>query len=248
MVGRALARTSQLGASRSPRRSKMFDREPPALVYVNGLERWRAYRDWPPAGSRLVLFLSPESQLTPSSSPAETAVHLHPAVLTGSCAGLLDPLGTGLGRPEDQHADDLGSLVFETEVLTEQLELVGHPELNLRVQAGALEDLRLVAKLCDVSPEGRSTLVTSGWQRAPCPAEARDEMTVDLRCFPVSVVVPAGHRLRVSVSSSDFPRLWPAPGDGSFALLLGGAQASKISLTVVSGDADGGEDWTDRVP
>ena len=74
-------------------------------------------------------------------------------------------------------------------------------------------------------------------------------------CAPVAAVVLAGHRLRVSISSSDFPRMWPTADGGDFSVVVGGPLASRIALprpvapeNRQGWDDDGGEDWTDRVP
>ena len=91
-------------------------------------------------------------QVRPSTGETSTHVHLDFAAVSGQAAGLLDPLGTGLGRPEDQRADDSASLAFDTDVLTAELELSGRPEIDVTVQQSASIDLRLAVKLCDVSP------------------------------------------------------------------------------------------------
>jgi uncharacterized protein len=160
---------------------------------------------------------------------------------------LLDPLGTGLGRPEDQRADDIASLTFDTEVLPAELELSGRPEVDVTVQQSASTDLRLVVKLCDVSPDGASTLLTSGWRRLRQTPPEENEAIAHIQCVPVAAVIPAGHRLRVSISCSDFPRMWPTPGDGSFSVVLGGPNASRLTLPV-PGEIHKAADWTDRVP
>jgi uncharacterized protein len=158
---------------------------------------------------------------------------------------LHDPLGTGLGLPGDQHDDDMASLFFETDFLREGLELAGRPNVNLTIRSGSFRDLRLVVKLSDVSSEGVSTLLTSGWTRIRTRHYDGGTPFVDVQCVPLAALVPAGHRLRVSVASSDFPRMWPAPGDGSFSLVLGGDGASSITLPRPT---TAGEDWTGRVP
>jgi uncharacterized protein len=228
--------------------------EPNVLLYVNGAARWRAYADWPPPTESLVLFLGSNGHLELSPGDAGTEAAFQSGDLTGRTAGLLDPLGTGLGLPEDQHDDDMASLAFETESLTADLALAGRPHLDLTVPLAPAMDLRLVARICDVSPDGRSTLLTSGWARVLRSPEDKNEMAVEVRCAPVAAVVLAGHRLRVSLSSSDFPRMWPTAG-GDFSVVVGGPLASRIALPRPGGpenregwDHDGGEDWTDRVP
>jgi putative CocE/NonD family hydrolase len=221
--------------------------EPTALVYVKGAGRWRAYDAWPPPAESRVLFFGPDGRLVPSMGEISTHVRLDFAEISGQGAGLLDPLGTGLGRPEDQRADDSASLAFDTDVLTAELELSGRPEVDVTVQQSASIDLRLAVKLCDVSPEGGSSLLTSGWRRLGRTGSEENQRIAHIQCVPVAAVIPPGHRLRVSISCSDFPRMWPTPGDGSFSLVLGGPNGPRVTLPVVA-EPDKAEDWTDRVP
>ncbi len=218
---------------------------PTALIYVNGEARWRGYSDWPPPVRSQTLFFGPAHHLEVSPPEMPIEVHLAPKEVVGQAAGLHDPLGTGLGLPEDQHADDMASLFFETDFLREGLELAGRPNVDLIIRSAPSRDLRLVVRLSDVSAEGRSTLLTSGWTRARRRDQDGGTTVVHVQCVPVAAVIPAGHRLRVSVASSDFPRMWPTSGDGSFALVLGDEVASTVTLPH---PATPGDDWTDRVP
>ena len=78
----------------------------------------------------------------------------------------------------------------------------------------------LSAKLCDVFPDGTSTLVARGFlnltQRRsrtdPEPMPPGDVETVELELDATSWVFPAGHRLRLSLAGSDWPNLVPPPG------------------------------------
>ena len=73
-----------------------------------------------------------------------------------SCAGHLP-----FGQPDDQRADDAFSLVYDWE-LDEELEVLGCPRLVVRVGASAPVAF-LSAKLCDVFPDGTSTLAARGF-------------------------------------------------------------------------------------
>ena len=75
-----------------------------------------------------------------------------------------DPWSTGLdpAQPWDQSGDDARALAFTSAPLTAPLELLGSAAAVLDVSASAAE-LCVVAKLADVAPNGRSTLVAVGW-------------------------------------------------------------------------------------
>ncbi len=115
----------------------------------------------------------------------------------GTLSGLWGIPNGGFGRPLDQHADDTRGVAFTGPPLAAPLLLAGRPEVAVTGDAG-----RLVVKLTDVDPNGRSTLITGAILTAPEPA------AFDPTCYRVA----AGHRLRVVVSAGAFPRIWPAGG------------------------------------
>ena len=152
---------------------------------------------------------------------------------------MLDPLGTGFGHPGDQHDDDLASLYFDTSPLDEPLELAGNPAAVLNLQSVETPDLRLAVKFCDVDEHGLSQLLTTGWLRVADQLGDGSSATVTVAAGPVAAVIAAGHRLRVSISSVDFPRAWPTPGPAGFAVSLGGEGGSRFILPVVADIASG---------
>jgi hypothetical protein len=86
-----------------------------------------------------------------------------------------------------------------------------------------------VARLCDVSPEGRSRLVAPGWCPDPGgPAGALRRVEVPLR--PAAHRFAPGHRVRLAVALADFPRLWPSPHAGEVALEYGAAGPPRLLL------------------
>jgi putative CocE/NonD family hydrolase len=127
-----------------------------------------------------------------------------------SCAGHLP-----FGQPDDQRTDDAWSLVYDWE-LDEELEILGHPRLAVRVGSSAPVAF-LSAKLCDVFPDGASALVARGFlnlaQRRsrtdPEPMRSGVVEAVTLELDATSWVFPAGHRLRLSLAGTDWPNLVP---------------------------------------
>ena len=123
----------------------------------------------------------------------------------GVAGGQWDAMGTGMGYPLDQAADDLLSLTYTTPPLEEGLELAGSPQAILRVERlDGGGPFTLVAKLVDVEPDGRSELIATGWQRVTG-GEAR------IGLWATSYALARGHRLRLSLSCADFPHVWPDP-------------------------------------
>jgi len=210
--------------------------EPPVVIYVQG-QGWRYESEWPIARTTdSVSYLSLSDSgigglvTEPSAQANEVSYQGDPTV--GVMAGLWDPTGTGLGLPLDQGPDDLRSITFTGEPLLEALEITGSPEATVYVALDEGADANLVVKLCDVAPGGHSALITTGWAKASRQDPARTlEFRVPL--WATSYVVHAGHRLRVAVSCSDFPRIWPTRSNPRIRLATGTPTPSAVRLPVV---------------
>jgi putative CocE/NonD family hydrolase len=106
-------------------------------------------------------------------------------------------------------------LSYTSEPLERDLEVVGPVEMVLYAASSA-RDTDWVVRLCDVWPDGRSIFVTEGIIRARYRG-GRDGDTIELlepgevaeyriRCYPTAQVFRRGHRVRLDVTSSSFPR------------------------------------------
>lgn len=216
-------------------------------LFVGGPQRWRRYETWPPPDAALVRWhLATDNSLSQTTTEVAGVAHHIPTLVTGLDAGMLDPLATNLGYADDQHRDDLASLWFDTPALEEPLELQGRPEAVLDIADAQTHDLRVVVKFCDVDEMGRSALLTTGWLRVS-DFGPDGSAHVQVSGGPFAAVLPAGHRLRVAVSSVDFPRTWPTPGPAGFSLGIGTDQGSYVLLPVVA-DPRNGDKLTTEVP
>lgn len=105
-------------------------------------------------------------------------------------------------------------LVYTSEPLREPLRIVGSAELHLTVSTST-PDADLVVKLVDVEPGGRALNIQSGALRlryrdgilTPQPMEPGRPTTVRVRVKDIAYLLRPGHRLRVQIAGSDFPRL-----------------------------------------
>jgi putative CocE/NonD family hydrolase len=192
---------------------------PPVRVFLMGTNRWLGLPEWPPADAEYrPLHLASGSEpgrgrLTFEAPPADDAAD----TFTYDPSDPVPSTVTGLQTwPNDQRSIEARQgdvLVYTSEVLTEEMHVVGPVSAVLHAASSAA-DTDWVVRLCDVWPDGRSITVCDGILRAryresferPVLLEADEvyRLTVDLRA--TAQTFKAGHRLRVHVASSDFPR------------------------------------------
>jgi hypothetical protein len=141
-----------------------------------------------------------------------------------------------------QRSEDGQWLCFDSAPLDQPTDIFGYPSLSLRVAADRPQ-ANLIVRLCDIAPDGRSTLITRGAlnlthrtsrevPEALTPGQAHN-VSVTLKC--ISYALPAGHRLRVAVSSSYWPWSWPSPELVTLRVETGTASALHLQVRDRSG-------------
>lgn len=203
------------GVMREPLlRAYVSDSHRPATVYDTLPGRWVGEPAWP---SPHVTTVSYGLQGAPVlvRSPQHTGVD----------AGRFFPFGNDADLPPDQREEDARSACFEFAV-GEETWVLGRPRVRLRVTS-EVERGQVVARLCDVAPDGSSTLVTRGVlnlsarhgrdRAVPWEPGATEEVAFELN--GIGHVFPPGHRIRLAVSSAYWPWIWPqADSAAGFAL------------------------------
>jgi ABC-2 type transport system ATP-binding protein len=182
-----------------------------------------------------------------------------PAVASNANAGTgydQEPVTAGPAEDfKDGFAEQLGTEVpdlttaptilnYETKPLAAPLSLAGIPTLRLRVAAtdvlpagvepATAAAFQLDPKLYDVAPGGKATLITRGAFAEPLAAVAPGTSTIPAHkvvfdANGLSNTIPAGHRLRLALQTSDAPYLRPTPNPFAAAILAG----STIDLPVI---------------
>ena len=124
--------------------------------------------------------------------------------------------------PRDQRPVEPLCLTYSSGPLAAPLDVVGPARLTLFASSNCA-DTDFLAKLCDVFPDGRSILVTDGILRCRYRKSRGKpkllkkgkvyELTVEL--WPTAWRFAAGHRLRLAVTSSNFPRFDRNPNTGN---------------------------------
>ena len=128
----------------------------------------------------------------------------------------------------DMAADDGHSLVYDTQVLSDPVEIIGNPKVSLNVVADA-PLYQWSVRLEDVFPDGRVSLVTGALinpsQREsrldPQPLKPGEPAMLSAILHFTTWRFQAGHRIRLAISNAQFPMAWPTPYKGTTTLLTG---------------------------
>lgn len=185
--------------------------EPPVTVYVQGARpEWRNLSAWSPEESSETFVTTENFALTQVSTKRREAEGSFSSTLpwtpdptVGALAGLWGFPTSGFGLPADQHDDDVRCILTTSAPLESDALLGGRSVVLLKWSAPHAPQ-RVVARMTDVDENGVSTLISTGVLSSSEPA-AIHEVVLNATCYRV----PCGHRLRVALGNSDFPRLWP---------------------------------------
>ncbi len=162
---------------------------------------------------------------------------------TGMASGEYCAIWLGPELPSDQRRDDALSTCFETETLDGDIAIVGAPRVTLTL-ANDTPVAQIAVRLNDVHPNGATSRITYGVlnlshrdsSETPAPMPAATPTRVSLKLDQIAYTIPAGHRLRLSISNAYWPLIWPAPGASKLTLTTG--QIALPLLHEGTGDAD----------
>lgn len=214
-------------------RAWMTDSVRPAPFHEELPGRWIAEPSWPPpdiATHRLHFTdagLRMEAGLRMTEAPLTPRPVCSPQTV-GRDAGSWCPFGRGPDQAGDQQHDDARSLTFETAPLDASIECLGAPVVTLDLAADR-PVANLAVRLCDVFPDGASLRVSYGIRNlthrdsdaAPTPLVPGQRYRVCIQLNDAGSVFPAGHRIRVALSTAYWPMIWPAP-DTATVTIFGG--------------------------
>jgi len=206
---------------------------PPYRIFVMGRNEWRDEQEWPLERTQYTSYylhsggsansLNGDGTLStvkPDEEPADSYVYDpdNPVPTNGGCLLFGEDFG-----PQDQteveKREDV--LVFTSDVLDEELEVTGPVKVVLYAASSA-PDTDWTAKLVDVFPDGRPFNFCDGIIRARY-RESADNPTLiepgkvyryEIDLWATSNVFLPGHRIRVEISSSNFPRFDRNPNTG----------------------------------
>jgi uncharacterized protein len=209
---------------------------PPVEIFEMGANRWREARAWPPEAARpMNFYLSGAGHANSLDGDGGLETHVprhgaedqyvydpHNPVPTRGGAVCCNPRVFPWG-PMDQRAveERTDVLVYTTKPLTEEVEAVGPVEVVLYGSTSA-RDTDFTAKLVDVFPDGYARNLTDGILRLryrhslekPEPAKEGEIYALTVDAGVTGNVFLKGHRIRLEISSSNFPRFDRNPNTG----------------------------------
>jgi uncharacterized protein len=201
--------------------------EPPVSIFVMGENKWRQEHEWPLARTQYKPYyihskgransVNGDGSLdrqTPNQEIPDIYVYnpLDPVPSVGGhscCNAAITPMG-----PKDQRIIEGRNdvMVYTSNVLTEDLEVTGPVEAIIYASSSA-NDTDFTVKLVDVHPDGKAINLLEGIQRAsyrdsnedPSPIIPGEIYEYRFHVGNTSNLFKQGHRIRIEISSSNFP-------------------------------------------
>ncbi len=189
--------------------------------------RWVQEKRWPSDNiEKICLWLSSEG-LHWEPNPTEATVVVPSDRFVGQAAGDTGYFGRDGGLPLDQQLDDEYSLIFESPLLEQPIELLGRVTMNVSFESDQ-RVATLVARLNDVSPDGQVVRVAYAIRNlalndgldSPILGEPGRAMTCQLDFHNTAYRFEKGHRVRLALSSTYWPMIWPLPTSANVGLHL----------------------------
>jgi len=189
--------------------------------------RWIKEHKWPSKNIKFKkLFLGINGTLNnletifsvPISSPQDC----------GSAAGEYFPFAFSNELPDDQRCDDAVSVCFDSDLLSAPLDIVGATNVNLSLSLDKPQGM-IVVRLCDLRPDGSSSLITYGCLNLthrdsfeqPSSIPLNSVLEIELKLDQAAYHIPINHKLRIAISTSYWPTLWPSQEQTEIKLSAG---------------------------
>ncbi|SMG23242.1 CocE/NonD family hydrolase [Paracoccus sp. J56] len=200
-------------------RAFINDPTPPTGTRKEQPGRWVGEMRWPsPTILPHVLHLHANGTLAPMPRTDDAELSIRSPQDHGRAGG--EWMGTGCEgeMPTDQRLDDGGALNFTSAALTDAVEILGAPELQLELGAD-VPVAQLGVRLCDVLPSGEVLRVSyqvlnlthRDSHETPTPLEPGQRYRIKIMLSACGHRFLPGHRIRVSIGTAYWPMIWPAP-------------------------------------
>jgi putative CocE/NonD family hydrolase len=216
------------GMMREPMlRAWMTDSVTPAPYHEELPGRWIAEPSWPPPRNISHHLHFTDSGLQPVASSLTPRTVRTPHSV-GRMSGSWCPFGAGPDQAGDQQSDDAQCLLFDTAPLDQTIEILGAPVITLDI-ACEKPVANLAVRLCDVHPDHASLRVSYALlnlahrdsHATPSPLVPGQRYRIRIQLNDAGSVIPAGHRIRVALSTTYWPMMWPSPDNTAVSVFAG---------------------------
>ncbi|MHC4455477.1 MAG: CocE/NonD family hydrolase [Planctomycetota bacterium] len=195
---------------------------PPVRYFQMGENKWLSASNWPPPHTVTPYYLSGGGRLSiekPGSEKPDVYVYepWNPTpTVGGNIVAVRNPKYKIPAGPQDlskkvENRKDV--IIYTTDVLTQDVPVAGNVRVRLFISSDR-KDTDFAVRLSDVYPDGRSMLVTDGIQRMRFRKSLRHPELMEpgriyecmVTLVPTAQTFLAGHKIRISVSSSNYPK------------------------------------------
>ena len=229
----------------------------PNRMHQSRAGHWLAEQNWPSSRVKPKHFGFAANGVL-GGDRADIAVSVNSPLDCGFGTGSFFPMSGKVPQmPGDQRDDDARSACFDTAPLPQDLDILGSPVIRLRLCCDKPR-AQIAVRLCEVHPDGVSGRVTYGvlnlchhlGHDAPVDLIPGEAIEITLPLDQIAYRVKAGMRLRVAISSTYWPFLWPVAERATLTLLQG-----TLELPLHQGstgdewqfeEAEGAEPWGAR--
>ncbi len=228
-------------------RAYMLHSAPPDASAQHRDGHWVCEPVWPsPRVTQQRLWLGGAGALQADAAQPFRAEIATPQQL-GMHTGEFFPMGLNAEMPGDQSGEDARSLCFDGEILAEPMDLLGAAKLSLTLASDKPLGF-VVARLCDVAPDGSSVRIAHGMMNlchrdsmeTPSPMPINTAVEISFLIDQMAYRISAGHKLRLAISNSYWPFVWPSPEAGRLTLSAGVLDLPRHSGSV--------SEWTPPAP
>ncbi|PSW16933.1 peptidase S15 [Photobacterium sanctipauli] len=210
----------------------MQDAMPPAASYNERPGHWVQEKSWPSSNIAPLRYYLTPNQLTKDSNDLaiDSTSTINSPETVGAASGEYCVIWLGPEYPTDQRRDDAFSTVFTSQPLTEDMHILGAPTFSFDIISDK-PVAKLALRLNDVFPNGESARITYSVQNL-CMREGFDNpqylepgkpYRITIKLDDIGYIVPAGHRISLSISDSYWPLIWPSPEPTCLTLKLADA-------------------------
>ena len=220
-------------------RAWMQESVPPTTSYNHRPGRWVVEDEWPATRMHQQAYHLGFSWLGPEDGIQDDAgLNIQSPLSVGLYAGKWCSYAAPPDLPHDQRDEDGGALIFDSDVLSEDMEILGPPVVELDVTSNRTVAM-IAVRLSDILPDDKATRVTYGLlnlthrnsHEHPVPLEPGQRYRVRIQMNDIAQSFPAGNRIRLAISTVYWPLAWPSPGPARLTVFQ---KTSRLLLPVRS--------------